>query len=146
MEYKRGTIFLFINNTFSRGFDSWEEVDKFIEEVFEKNFSGWENIKSATNGNYEYKIYVNYKECQSSFVYSVTWTGFKDKNNDYIFFGDELIDKDGIIWHICEMFDNNIYLINYPDGNYKPTKIKLNPNVEKLLVYKIHKSIKQKFH
>lgn len=148
MELKRGYIFLYINNIFSRAFESKDGLDEFINKVYQ--YDDWKKIKSNSDDSYEYRIYVSFKNCQTSFIYWKTWTGLKDKDNNYIFFGDEVVDREGNIWNIQDTPDDypyckgGWYLVNYPSFGC-PRKKGIPKETTYLNDFKVVKTLNEKW-
>jgi len=143
----KGSIHVFIQKALIASFDSVLEAENWIINYYKD----WQKISEHWSYN-TWHNYVFINSCQASYVYWKIYTGLKDKDSKYIYYGDYLIDDNNIKWSIhntpeefkTKKFKDGWYLISY-DGVSSPRQKGITKNTYKLDNYKVYKPIEENF-
>ena len=132
---------IFIDSVYA-GSSKDMNLDKMLQKTVPGN--DWKQVMSSNGGFSGYRIYFNESEMRARVISWKTNSGFKDKDDNYLYYGDVVEDDKGLkgtIERHSEGFDfktglyNNVYyefVPNYIKNLYNP-KMKLTDDFAKKL-------------
>ena len=84
------------------------EENKFGEKLYDLDYS---EEQSSSSGSHGFKLYFNEKTLKSTVFAWRELTEFVDKNGEVIYYGDNIIDEDGLEYNLNEHpFEDGYYI------------------------------------